>query len=298
MKTVLAYLLLLSLGASHVWAQASSWNTTASRCQILDEPPSPAYTLGLSYIMNSRFNGYGQSRIAKIDGSLELGYFHDVYCGDIDVGLDLDTTLFLGSAQLQLPDQLVALAVDAGWTWRYINGSAVQVRVAPGIYSDIEELALNSFALPFSVAGVMTFHPTLSGIAGVQMRPWFERFFMPIIGAVWAPADWLRIEATLPEARICYRWDEMWSAHVGWAWESTTYRIREKGSYNRKQITLESYRTAAGVTYSPRDDRRITGEIGLLSNRSIEFEHAAAGLDSDIDVSDEWFFRVGVVGPF
>jgi hypothetical protein len=298
MRILLVHLLLLTVGVSHAWAQASSWHSSSEVCQILDQSPDPAYTLGLTYIADSRFRGYGSSRFAQLDGSMELGYYHDLYCGDIDLQLDLDAMLLFSSADLQLPDQLVALALDAGWTWRYINDLSLQVRIAPGIYSDIEELAFRSFTMPISVAGVLTVSPELSATAGFQLRPRFDRVLMPILGVVWVPADWLRVEATLPEARVLYYYDDEWSAHFGWAWESMTYSIREKGDYNRRRITFESYRTAVGVTRTLPDELRLTAEIGMLLDRSARFERTPAGMPEHIDVEDELFLRVGVGGPF
>ena len=298
MKTILAYVFLLSLGASQVLAQASSWTAVTTPCQILDGSPDPTYSLGLGYVLDSKFRGYGSCDAFELEGALDLGYFHDVLLGDIDLGLDLDLMLLLGSARLQLPDQLVVLAVDVGWTWRYVDGYALQVRIAPGLYSDAESLSSRTFGMPFSVAGIKSFSPTLSGTVGLQMRPDFDRFFMPIFGLVWAPVEGVRVEATLPEARVLYHLDSRWSAHLGWAWESTTYSILEKGDYDREKLTLESYRTTVGVTHTLAHELRVTGEIGLLSKRDATFESTPVGMDDHISISEELFLRVGMSGSF
>ncbi len=232
-----------------------------------------------------------------MDGAWEVGYFRDVLLGDIDVALDFDGMLILSSADLQLPDQLIALSAEVAWTWRYVNGTALQVGATPGIYSDMEELNFRSFAVPLSVAGVMTLMPELSAIGGLHVRPGFERLLMPIAGVVWQPCDWLRVEATVPEARVLYHWDSQWSVHAGWAWESTTYSIREKGDYNRKKLSFESYRTAVGATYAFSDALRVTGEVGRLTERNVEFKTAPVGMDEEIDIHDELFVRVGIGGP-
>ncbi len=298
MTTVLICLLVFCLSTTQIRAQDSTWGTTAPRCQILDRSLDSSYSLGLAFVPESRLEGHGETRIAEFDASGTLGYFHDVLLGDIDVRLDLDGKLFFKSARIQLPDQVMALSADVGWTWRYVNDSALQVRVAPGIYSDVEELALRSFAMPVSVAGVMTINPQLSATVGMQLRPGFERFFMPIVGAVWGPADWLRVEATLPEAKAVCHWNDVWSTHVGWAWESMTYIIRDKGDFDRKRMSLEAYRTTLGVSYALRDERRVICELGSLSNRSIEFERRAPGMEREIDIRSATFVRVGIGGPF
>lgn len=298
MRTGWIYLLIGCLSVSHVYAGGSSWGTTAPFCQILDNSPDPACSATLGYTQASRFSGYGKTRIAEFEGSSELGYYRDVLLGDIDVRLDVDGMLFLGSADIQLPNQLLALAADVGWTWRYVNGSALQVRVAPGVYSDIEGLSLGSLAMPISAAGVMTFNSEVSATVGMQLRPGFDQIFMPIIGVVWGPADWIRVEATLPEARVIGYWNSEWSGHLAWAWENTTYSIREKGDYDRKKITLESYRTTVGVTRTLPGELSVIGEVGMLSNRSVVFKRAAGSMPRDIDIENALFVRFGLGGSF
>jgi hypothetical protein len=284
---------------SYATAQASAWDESAPVCQILDRSPDPDYTLSLTYVEEGRFRRYGTSRILLLDGEMDLGYYHDIYCGDIDVAFDFSALLFSSSAEIQLPDQLVILAVDAGWTWRYINDMALQVRMQPGIYSDIEEFAFRTLSLPVSVAGVMPLNPELSATAGFQIRPWFDRLLMPILGVVWQPENWIRVEATLPEARVLYYYDAEWSGFLKWAWESTTYAIKEKGDFDRKHLTLESRTTSAGVTYTRPDGLGITGEFGMIMDRKAIFgRRDSSGIPANIPIEDEIFLRVGVGGPF
>ena len=298
MKRLLVCLLLLGVASVPALAQDSTWDAGGSTCQILDGSSDSVYSLGLAFVPESRLSGHDEMRIAEFDGACELGYFRDVWLGDIDVSLDLDGKVFFSSGGIQLPDQLVVLAADVGWTWRYVNGSALQVRAAPGIYSDIEELSFRSFDMPLSAAGVMTFNPYISATVGLQLRPGFERIFMPIVGLVWGPADWLRVEATLPEAKAICHWNDVWSTYVGWAWESMTYTIREKGDFDRKKMTMENYRTTIGASYAVSDALRVIGEIGALSERTIEFERRAPGMENEIDVHSATFVRVGIGGPF
>ncbi len=298
MKNWLSCLFVLSLCAGQAVAQGYSWDKVAPSCQILDKNQTPSYSVDLSYIADSDFSGYDSSRFMELNASLELGYYYDVLEGELDMALDFDGTWLLSSAGLQLPDQLVVLALDAGLTWRYMNGVALQVRVAPGIYGDFEEVTIENWNMPISVAGVKRFNSDVSAIAGVQVRFGFERELMPIVGVVWAPSDWLRIEATLPEAKAVYYFNDVWSANVQWAWESMTYNIREKGDYDREKVTFESYRTSLGATYSISDSLKLTGDIGMLRGRGVEFKRTADDMDNSIDISSEAFARVGLAGPF
>lgn len=299
MRTVLSGFLVLNMCVMSVLAQTGrSWRDSAPVCQILDRPSEPVYRLALGYVPKCDFEGYDDSHMLDLDAEMDWAYFHDVWMGDIDTRFVFDGQLLLSSAGLQLPDQLVALAVDTRWTWRYVNGSALQVRAAPGIYSDIEELAFRSFNMPFSVAGIKTFNPEFSAIVGMELRPAFERFFMPIAGVVWSPADWLRVEATVPEAKAICHVNSLLSAYVGWAWESISYNIREKGDYDRERIAFETYRTSLGVSYVVSRDLRVVGELGTLTERSVKFKRVSDSMDDDIDIDDAVYGRVGIAGPF
>ncbi len=298
MKILFSCLVVFSLCAGQVLAQDYSWDKTAPACQILDKAPTPVYSVELSFIADSEFDGYESTQFAELDAALELGYFYDILQGELDLALEFDGTMPFSSAGLQLPDQLVAFALDAGLTWRYINGLALQVRVAPGVYTDFEEVTISNWNMPISVAGIMSFNSDVSAIAGAQVRFGFEREIMPIVGVVWAAADWVRIEATLPEASaICY-FSDVWSANLSWVWDSMTYKIREKGDYDRDKITLESYRTSMGVSYAISDALKLTGDLGIVTGRKVQFAKTPDGMDDSIDISSEAFVRVGVAGPF
>ena len=298
MKYLHICLLVTALGSVQALAKNYSWDTTAPVCQILDKAPIPAYSLDLTYVSEGHFDGYGDSSILELDGYLELAYFYDVLSGDLDLNLDFNGTLFLSAAELQLPNQLMALALDTGLTWRYLNGTAIQLRVAPGIYSDVESISFGNWYMPFSLAGIKRFTSTLSGIAGVEIRAGFDRIIMPIAGLVWAPDNSFRLEATLPEAQAIYYWDDIWTSYIGWTWESTTYSIREKSDYDREKITLESYRTFIGTSYAISDQLRLIGEAGITSGRKVIFEETPDDMDDSIDISSDLFIKFGIGGPF
>lgn len=298
MKRLLGCLFVFCLSSGLVLAQGYSWDKTAPACQILDKAPIPVYSAELGFIGDSEFDGYGNASFSELNATLELGYFYDILQGELDLALDFDGMLLSGSADLELPDQLVACYLDAGMTWRYFNGLSLQVRIAPGEYSDLEQIDISNWNMPISVAGIRTFNSDVSAIAGFQYRYGFDREVMPILGVVWSAADWVRIEATLPKARaICYINDD-WSANLSWSWDSMTYKLREKGDYDRDKITFDSYRTSIGVSYALYDSLKLTGDLGIISGREVIFKDPPVGMDGSIDISSESFIKFGIAGPF
>ena len=291
------YLLTLLIPLS-IFAQDSTWETSLPECQILDNSVEPVWSINLGLIPDRRFSGHGKAEMIELDADYELGYYRDVFTGDIDLNINCDLTILPDSARLALPDQLMALALDVGWTWRYLNGSAIQVRIAPGIYSDFEEFGGGAFSIPMSIAGIYAFNSNLSGIAGLQFRPSWELAVMPIVGAVWEISDQARLEAMLPESKLTVIVDDLWQIFGGIAWNNTSYAIRDKSTYDRKQITFEDWRANFGSTYLLSDGFHLVGELGYVFNRTVEFERVAEGEDSNVNIDSTPYIRIGIAGPF
>ena len=293
---------ILTLASMPIVLQAAAWpETTETQCQILDQSLDPLYEVNLAYVAESRFEEYGESALLEIDADWSLAYFRNILKGDIDLDLDLGCSMFVNSADLQLPDQVVAVVIDTGWTWRYVDGRAFQLRVMPGIYSDFEEVDGDMFSMPLSGAMIKSFNPRLSGILGLQYRPGFERKVMPVVGVDWEMADYLRLEAGLPESRLAYFAGRDWTTYLGLDWRSTSFALREKGSFNRKQITLEDFRIYWGLTYRVSDELYVKGELGRAVSRSIQFKEVQEedpNILDEIDIGSATFVRFGLTGPF
>jgi hypothetical protein len=268
-------------------------------CQILDNPAArPVYQVGIAYVAESEFGEGEDSGIFEMEADWYFAHFRDILYGDIDLSLAARTLFLADSAGLQLPDQLVKLALDAGWTWRYTNGMGLQVRAAPGIYSDLEEFAAGALAVPFSVAVTRAFTPEMSGIAGFEIRPDFDRVLMPILGIEWQAFDEFRVKARIPESRVTWFISRDWSAHLGFEWRDTTYDLREKGDFDRKSIALEEFRLSLGAGFRVSDQLEVVGAIGRSVGRKVIFDRVESGFDEEVDVEDATYIHFGLVGPF
>ena len=269
-----------------------------ARCQILDNPAKPIYRAGLSMIPESRFEGYGDSSATEIDIDWYFAELMDIGYGDVDLNAVFKLTIWGGSAGVQMPDQLLQLALDTGWTWRYENGMGFQVRAMPGVYSDMEKISSDMFYLPFSFAIIHAFDASLSGILGAQIRPSFNRVVMPLVGVEWQVNDEWRLQIRVPESRVTWYAGPGWNMHAGFDWNDTTYSLREKGDFNRGELTVEDTRLYVGTTYRLSDQIELTGDIGSIFARSVTFEDDAHSFDGEIDVGSDLFLRFGIIGPF
>lgn len=257
-------------------------------CQILDNSVDPVWDIALTFIPERRFSGFGKSSILEFDASTDIVYYRDVLAGTVDAVLDFSLFYFPDSARLALPDQLVELSVDAGMTWRYVGGWALQVRAAPGIYSDAEEIDADALAMPVSALLVYSFSPAVSGLLGFEYRASWETEVVPLIEVAWAVSDQLRIEAGFPKSQAVLAVDDVLSMYAAFAWDGVTYARDD----DHGDLSLEDYRSTLGMTYGLSGETQFICELGYVFNREVEANDETVSIDSTP------YIRFGVTGPF
>ena len=263
-------------------------------CQILDKPLDHAYEVGCSFIPNSSFGGYGKSETLELDGDWPFGIIKDFGGGDIDFGLMIRDSFFLGSAGLGLPSQLGEVVLDSGFTLRGSNGTAVQLRLQPGLYTDFQNTRGDSFKIPVEPLLVHAFDPDFSGMLGLQVRPGFDRVLMPVVGVAWKINDDLRLDAGVPHSRFQWTIVPDIKTYVGFDWENTSYALAASDGHG-DQVTLEDFRVYWGMQTVVSDTLQFSGEIGNVFKRSIEFDQFPSGR---IDVGSSVYVRFAVGAPF
>lgn len=261
-------------------------------CQILDAPLDHLYEVGVTYIPSSRFDGYGKSAALELGVDWAFGYVKD-FGGEMDFNLVFQDILFLHSAGLELPSQLGEIAADLGFAMRSSKGTAVQIRLMPGFYSDLEAIYSDSFFIPVSCAAIRAFTPDFSGMVGLEARPGFERVLMPIVGLAWKISDDFRLDAGLPHSRLQWAITPKLRTVLGFDWQNTSYSLSDPDDASREQITLEDFRTYWGMTLKASDILQFNGEIGRAFNRSIAFDS-----NSEIDIEDSLYVTFAIGAPF
>ncbi len=297
MRCVFTVICLLLVAACASADFSDAWYRGATYCPVLDYRADPVYALGLSYVLPADVENGPRISFIEWDMTAELLYFRDVLLGDLDLRLDFRSLLPLQRKGLGIQDQLLVMAMDIRWTWRYVNDTALQLRAQPGLYSEIEALTPEALTAPLTFTGMRTFHPTLTALAGISVRHGFDRLLMPVGGVVWQPAASFRVEALSPESRMIWHITPMLSGHLGWLWESSTWRIPED-RFERKKITLESHRFLVGATRAFNEEFRVSAEMGVLTGRSLKFDRSPPDYAAGEDVDDAVFFRISAGGAF
>ncbi len=290
---ILRMAILLSLaGSVFAGSPSDSWYRGATRCPVLDLRSDPVYTLDLGFVLPSDAENGNSLSLMEWDVQTDLFYFREVLLGDLDIRMQFQSVIPLDDAELNLPGQLLVVAFDNRWTWRYVNDMAFQWRFEPGFYSDLDALSLESLAMPMTFTGIKTINSSLSALAGLALRIGFEREVMPVAGVVWQPSPIFRLEALLPESRLVYHMLPEWVMHARWVWESMTYQMPGDRD-DRERVTFESILMAIGLTREINPEFRVTGEFGLLNGREIDF-----GRGGSPDVDPAAYLRVGIGGSF
>lgn len=262
----------------------------------LDAPVDPSYWLTLGIFSGSGIEGSAGKDISfcELDARWDLAFFRDILLGDIDLGMRMHDVFFTDDGGLgATPDFLLGLAIDAGWTWRFLDGGSIEARIAPGIYSSTDALGGGMFGFPFRAAYYRVISPETCFMAGAEIRPGWDLPFMPLLGVAWQPIDTFRVDLAIPRTRAyIYAW--RFTFFGGFEWRNMTYNM--KGGGEPDNVTLDDILFSAGGRFRISDEFHLGAELGKAVHRGIAFEQK--GKNADLDIDDGTFIRFFVGGPF
>ncbi len=260
--------------------------------QHLDVETRGAYAYGFSYSPKTTFGPFGDTHMVGAEFDLRLFRFHEFLGGRFDAWASGQLIGFVDNPDIDaLPDALVAVAIDIGQTWRFINGWSTEIRAAPGIYSDITE---PTFGIPLTLNCYFAVDPELSVLIGGTFRPGWAVPILPNIGLAWQPHEIFRLEAMLPKSRVALFPGYLFSVFGTFEWQNITYGLADKEGLP-DALTLNDIRASAGLTVSPFGDYTISAEVGTYLQRKLSADVEA---DKSFSLSKENFFRFMVKGSF
>ncbi len=280
-------MVLLAGSAAAAWAQGDY-----PYCQILDRVDEPAWQAHIGFVDSSRVEAPdGESfRQQQVRGGGGL-FFWRTAVGDIDLAGAYDVTFYDGSGGVGLPDKTAALRLDAGYVWRYWDGSALKLNVYPGLYSDLEDPGLDDLAMPLQVLGIQAFNPQVSGVLGVALYPGFDRSFDPRFGVRCALSDQWSVDVMYPESRLLYRPVENWDLYAGLRNEAVA-EFQLEDDDPRDTYRYEETRVYVGLNAPVSTEVRAMVRLGWVLNRAVDFGRTQPARD----VEDALFLQVGIGG--
>lgn len=316
MKKIVFYgsLLVFMLSLSRTAARADAWRISASEeaaatpeipsaragtipanlySQVLDAPTRPQYSLRLTILDETRFGSYGESDMLEIDLRRNLAYYRNILYGDLDLALFLETRVLRDNLVLELPDMLNALALEVGWLWRYTNGYSFELRAFPGLYGDIFSMDAALLGIPTRLLLHRAIDRDLAGVAGVEIRPGWDRPLMPYGGIAWEGSRRLRCEIMVPRSRVLLYLNRL-TLFATAEWRNITYAIDESG-FAPDEVTFDEYLVSAGASVKLTDEIHLSLEAGTFLDRDMHTDLSEARRFSLMGGD---FIRLGWAGPF
>jgi len=279
-----------------LFAAGAGWagNTGSTAFDCLDGVPVPSYRAALTYYPSFDYEDAGSGSGMEFDVDWELGYYRISGRSVVDTRGVARLTFLSGSGDLDLPSQLVRIALDAGWTWDFAPDYALAVRAYPGYYADLRGLDFESLSVPLSGAVRRELHPQLSVIAGFEYRHGFGDPFVPVLGADWEINEMSRLRIGFPETRYDLYLSRAWGAAAGIEWENVSYDLHDGSD----QMTQKGCRWYIEGTRRLSDQLELGVRVGGVAGRTLEFRQRGSRGVWDVDVSGGSFVTVGVRGPF
>ncbi len=259
-------------------------------CQILDRLDEPIWQAYAGVVGKSRVEGFRDTGMIEAGGHFGLLYFRTGF-GEFDLRAAIDSVFFTRSADIDLPHHVSAARLDLRYVMRLQDGYALRLGFEPGLYSEIEHASTDHLFYPFSLHGIRAFTPELSGLAGLNFYPGFDRLVDPRVGVRWAPSDYLMFDVFYPQTEIVFRPNFDWALRAGVEFrEYLEYHL--KNTDDRRRLMMDETRIYLGVDRLITQDLQWMVRIGRLVNRSIDFRR----FEQEKDLDDAYFVRIGIGG--
>jgi hypothetical protein len=260
-------------------------------CQILDRVDSPPWEVHGTYVANAGVSGTGGDDfgILRINGGGGIGYYR-TGIGDFDITGNYEAQFFSGDGGLDLPDLLGAASVKGSYVWRNADGQAYRLSASPGLRSDLREITMDAFYVPFEFMAIQSFSPDVSGQIGVAVYPWLEELFDPRFGIRWAIDETLVLDLMYPESKLVFTPVEGWDLYAGAKVDNTPeWTIDDR----RDHILLDETRAYMGLNHPVAPGLRMMYQVGYVFNRKVDFKD----IQGESDVDDAIYLSVGLGGP-
>ncbi len=235
----------------------------------LSDGPPPAYSFGYNRVQSAftwlpasddRFAWFSYESFggAKIDSLPSLVTGFGIHVLDGPVQTDMPSRLF---------DFSIGVA-DRRQIQPNINYDIV-IRV--GAFSDFEGSANDGIRYPSHAITMLRLTPSSEIVLGVDYLDRDDIHLLPVAGAIWSPAEWLKIEAIFPRPRVAARINSTstW-IYLGGELGGGTWAI-ERASLIDDNATYRDLRLVLGWETLVADLLSSSFEIGYVFDRKLSY---------------------------
>ena len=204
------------------------------------------------------------------------------------VGLDWQRYGFGVPAGAPIPNSLQSLALNLGVDWCFADGWNLRLQVAPGFYSDFQDLSGGDLNSPVTAALTYTVDPKLQiiGQFNADVRREFPVF--AFVGVRWQFAERWTALALFPRPRVEYQATDALALFAGSGFYGGAFRVADDFGRTHGQTNLDNQivnyreiRVGAGLRY--RVGQRLSAELegGWMIDRRFHYNDRHLLLNGD-----------------
>ena len=195
------------------------------------------------------------------------------------------------SSQAALPQDLQALFLEAGATYRINDRAFASIRLNPGFYSDFKDLGDDDLRMPVLALGGYSFNNGFTVVGGFIYRFGYHASqFIPALGFSYQPDQYWRFDLVAPRPVITYFASRQLQLFVAGDFSSDEYELKDNSS-GAKAITYGDFKAMAGFNYLPVAAVKLSTSVGYAFERRFAFYDATR---PDLRVDDVPFFKVSL----
>jgi hypothetical protein len=252
--------------------QQSPWETTVETTWL---PASTIRDSGGDVSMGEVKAGF--TRRVAISPRLELS-----------TGLQYSLREIDAPASAQLPERLQTLSVHLGAEYQLKDALALGVRVSPGLSGDFRSVDGRDVRVPVAIHATYQASDRLSLLGGLAYTGQNRLPVLPVIGALYRPAEKWAIALGFPRTGVIYKPNRTTELFVAGEFSSGEYRLHDP-SVGANIISYRDYRVLTGAEFRVASFLKLGVSGGYAFGRKFVFDE---GNRSDVNLDGAPFARL------
>jgi hypothetical protein len=181
-----------------------------------------------------------------------------------------------GPPVVDLPPLTQSAYLDFAWSPQITEALTASLALRPGIYTDLQELDLDSVRIKGSGLAVLNPHPRLQLVGGVVYLDRNRVQLLPAGGVVFSPCDDIRWELVFPQPKVAQRLTTFgqtsWWWYIGGEYGGDTWQV-DRLDGRRQHVDYNDIRVYLGLEWRPMGARGVYGhaEVGCAFDRELVY---------------------------
>ncbi len=192
--------------------------------------------------------------------------------------------------------EMYKVKVPVGVGFKASERILMNVELAPGIHSDMENVDGDDFRLEGSVVGAYVQSPELQWVLGAAFTEEFgDPVLYPVIGARWQASDALLLNLVFPMPKVTYAVSDDLHLYLAGEPAGGDWNVgKQDEDAGSVDVQVQGFRVGLGGEYQIVDGGWLYAMVGTEAARKIQIgvndEEVA---DDDVDLDDSVFVQVG-----